>query len=628
MDHKDRKYLTFVRSVPLRIVTVYTLLSALWILFSDKLLGSLVKDQDALVRLSILKGWFFVTVTASLLYWLIKRYLARINSHEEALRQNEELLNLTLELLPVGVWLIDKEGRIVRGNMAGKQIWGGAKYVRMQEYDQYRGWWHGSGKRIEAAEWGVARALTRGEVSLDEVIDIECFDGTRKTIRHSAVPIRTADQQVIGAIAVNQDITGRLQAEEEIKAYNEELLTINRIMTACTSTLELQEILERVLEEALRIVEMEGGNICLLGLDETLQLAAQRETSAATLIDLTTNQIKVGECLCGTSAQDFKPFILPDRDAIQQFPTRKALHWADIRFHAAFPLVTGNKCVGVLCIFTRTDRKPLQRRLQLLETVTGQLALAIENARLYTETLQHAATLEKKVAERTSELEQANKELESFSFSISHDLRAPLVLIDGFSQALLEDHSENLKTEAQDYLQRLRRAARRMSQMIEAMLNLSRFIRDEIKRERIDLSDMALEIVGDLRKTNPDRQVTFKIASGVVANGDARLLQVVMENLLGNAWKYTGKNEHATISFGVTEIDAEAAYFVRDDGAGFDMAYANKLFGAFQRLHRVDEFEGLGIGLATAQRIIHRHGGKIWAEAEEGKGATFYFTIG
>lgn len=628
MDHKDRKYLTFVRSVPLRIITAYALLSALWILFSDKLLVAFVSDKEAIVRISILKGWLFVMVTAALLYWLIKRNLTQMNSHEEALLRSEELLNLTLEMLPVGVWMIDKEGRIIKGNRAARQIWGGAKYVGLQEYDAYQGWWHASGRQIEPGEWGVARAVTKGESSLDEVIDIECFDGARKTILHSAVPIRTVDQQVIGAIAVNQDITEQLRAEEEIIATNEELLTINRVVTACTSSLDLYEILERVLDEALKIVDLEGGTICLLGPDETLHLAAHRETSAATIIDLTTSQIKVGECLCGTSARDLQPLILPDREAVQEFATREAIRNEDIRFHAAFPFVTGNICVGVLCVFTRTDRKPLQRRLRLLETVTAQVALAIENSRLYTETVQHAATLEKKVAERTSELEQANKELESFSFSISHDLRAPLVLIDGFSQALLEDHSENLKPEAQDYLQRLRRAARRMSQMIEAMLNLSRFIRDEIKRERIDLSDMALEITGDLRKTNPDRQVIFNIASGVLANGDARLLRVVLENLLGNAWKYTGKNERATISFGVTDIDGEAAYFVRDDGAGFDMAYANKLFGAFQRLHHVDEFEGLGIGLATAQRIIHRHGGKIWAEAEVGKGATFYFTLG
>ncbi len=628
MDHKDRKYLTFVRSVPLRIITVYTLLSALWIVFSDKLLASLVKDQDAVIRISILKGWLFVIVTAALLYWLIKRYLAQINRHEKALLQNEELLNLTLEMLPVGVWMIDKEGRIIKGNSAARQIWGGAKYVGPQEYDTYRGWWHESGRLIDPAEWGVARAVTKGESSLDEVIDIESFDGARKTILHSAVPIRTADQQVIGAIAVNLDITEQLRADEEIIAANEELLTINRVVTSCTSSLDLHEILERVLDEALKIVEMEGGTICLLGPDETLHLAAHRETSAATIIDLTTNQIKVGECLCGTSARDRQPLILPDREAVKEFATREANRNEDIRFHAAFPFVTGDICVGVLCVFTRTDLKPLQRRLRLLETVTAQVALAIENARLYKETMEHAATLEKKVAERTRELELANKELESFSFSVSHDLRSPLVLIDGFSQALLEDHAETLNPQAQDYLQRLRRAARRMSQMIEAMLNLSRFIRDEIKRERIDLSDMAQEIASDLRKTNPDRQVTFNISRRMLANGDARLLRVVMENLLGNAWKYTGNTRHATISFGNTEVNGETAYFVRDNGAGFDMAYANKLFGAFQRLHRMDEFEGIGIGLATAQRIIHRHGGKIWAEAEVGKGATFCFTLG
>jgi light-regulated signal transduction histidine kinase (bacteriophytochrome) len=236
--------------------------------------------------------------------------------------------------------------------------------------------------------------------------------------------------------------------------------------------------------------------------------------------------------------------------------------------------------------------------------------------------------LEQRVIERTAQLETSNKELEAFSYSVSHDLRAPLRGIDGFSQALLEDYSEVLDAAGRGYLQRVRAASQRMGQLIDDLLQLSRLMRAEMQLEPVDLSALAQKIAEDLHQTQPDRQVDFVIKSGMVVTGDERLLRAVMENLLSNAWKFTGKKERATIEFGVTDIEGRTAYFVRDDGAGFDMAYADKLFGAFQRLHRATEFEGTGIGLATVQRIIHRHGGRVWAEGKVDQGTTFYFTLG
>lgn len=224
-------------------------------------------------------------------------------------------------------------------------------------------------------------------------------------------------------------------------------------------------------------------------------------------------------------------------------------------------------------------------------------------------------------------LEAANKELEAFSYSVSHDLRAPLRSIDGFSQALLEDYSEKLDVEGKDHLQRVRAATRRMAQLIDDMLNLSRVTRSEMQREKVDLSTLAQTIAAELKKTQPERHVTFVIAPGLVAEGDARLLRAVLENLFSNAYKFTRKQPQAKIEFGLTRQDGQPVYFVRDNGAGLDMAYADKLFGVFQRLHGIAEFEGTGIGLATVQRIIHRHGGRIWAEGAVEKGATIYFTL-
>jgi signal transduction histidine kinase len=227
------------------------------------------------------------------------------------------------------------------------------------------------------------------------------------------------------------------------------------------------------------------------------------------------------------------------------------------------------------------------------------------------------------------ELEVANKELEAFSYSVSHDLRAPLRSIDGFSRILLEDYADRLDKEGEDYLGRVRAASKHMNTLIEDLLDLSRVSRGPLRREVFDLSAVARDIVRKLERSQPERKVRFVAEEGVMAFGDANLLAVALENLLGNAWKFTSKKEVATIEFGDTPYEGGGvAYYVRDDGAGFDPRYAEKLFGAFQRLHGSDEFEGTGIGLATVARIVHRHGGRVWAEGEVGEGATFFFTLG
>jgi signal transduction histidine kinase len=235
--------------------------------------------------------------------------------------------------------------------------------------------------------------------------------------------------------------------------------------------------------------------------------------------------------------------------------------------------------------------------------------------------------LEQRVTERTAQLEAVNKELEAFAYSVSHDLRAPLRGIDGFSQILLEEYQDRIDEQGKDYLQRVRSAAQRMAQLIDDMLNLSRVSRGEINIQQVNLSAMAREIADDLHGTQPERQVEFIIQEGIEVRGDGRLLRIVLGNLIGNAWKFTSNHPTARIEFGMQQQKEPPVYFVRDDGAGFDMKYAQKLFGAFQRLHATAEFPGTGVGLATAQRIIHRHGGDVWAEGDVEKGATFYFTI-
>jgi light-regulated signal transduction histidine kinase (bacteriophytochrome) len=264
-----------------------------------------------------------------------------------------------------------------------------------------------------------------------------------------------------------------------------------------------------------------------------------------------------------------------------------------------------------------------------LQESYGELKREVAERKQAEEEVRHLnAELERRVVERTVELQAVNKELEAFSYSVSHDLRAPLRSLDGFAQALVEDyHDKTLDAEGQDYLNRIRAASQRMAQLIDDMLNLARVTRRSMQFQPVDLSGLANDIVTQLRQAEPGRGAEFHIAEGIVAQGDQRLLRVALENLLGNAWKFTVKCPHATVEFAVNQDNGTPVYVIRDNGAGFDMAYADKLFGAFQRLHTANEFPGTGIGLATVQRVIHRHGGKVWAESAVGKGAAFYFTL-
>jgi PAS domain S-box-containing protein len=235
--------------------------------------------------------------------------------------------------------------------------------------------------------------------------------------------------------------------------------------------------------------------------------------------------------------------------------------------------------------------------------------------------------LERRVAERTAELTVANQELESFAYAVSHDLRAPLRGIDGWSQAVMEDCGHQLDQRGREHLARVRSETHRMDDLIDDLLELSRVTRTPMKRETVDLAAMALELELGLRAGQPERAVDLVVAPGVVAEGDAVLLRVLLQNMLHNAWKFTGKRPRARIEFGCATEEGRTVYHVRDNGAGFDMRFAGKLFAPFQRLHSLAEFPGTGIGLATVQRIIHRHGGKVWVTAEVDQGATFYFTL-
>ena len=257
----------------------------------------------------------------------------------------------------------------------------------------------------------------------------------------------------------------------------------------------------------------------------------------------------------------------------------------------------------------------------------AKVIVFVELYRAQQELRRYRTQLETLVEERTIALTAINRELEAFSYSVSHDLRAPLVAFDGLSQTLMEKYGTALDARATDYLRQMRDASERMTSVFDGLQMLFRLTSGEMKREEVDISDMAAQVVEEMRTANPDRQVNVDITPGVSASGDRRLVRILLTNLVNNAWKFTSAKETPIIAVGREVVDGESRIFVKDNGVGFDMIDSHRLFGAFQRLHSQSDFPGAGIGLATARRIVNRHGGRIWAEGAVGEGATFYFVL-
>jgi len=313
----------------------------------------------------------------------------------------------------------------------------------------------------------------------------------------------------------------------------------------------------------------------------------------------------------------------------------------DTRSEMALPLISRRRCIGALTVQSSDEAAFSNEDITVLQVMAEQLAIAIDNAQLF-ETAQREIAerryaeeevrklneeLEQRVKDRTAELETANSELEAFAYSVSHDLRAPLRGIDGFSQALLEDYYAILDDEGKDYLNRVRRGTQKMGELIDDILKLSRITRHEMRMSVIDMTELVFRIADGLKAAESERDIEFIIADNMCARCDDHLMRIALDNLLGNAVKYTSQKAIARIEFGVNNIGDDEVFFVRDNGVGFNMEYKDKLFSAFQRLHTEQEFPGSGVGLSIVSRAISKHNGRIWAEGEEGKGATFYFTL-
>jgi len=329
------------------------------------------------------------------------------------------------------------------------------------------------------------------------------------------------------------------------------------------------------------------------------------------------------------------PYISNDREHDRRAPPIvHPVARREIQSTASLPLHQDGRVTGCLTVHAAERDYFDDEMTELLQLLAADLSFALDTMaadhrreRAEADLRQLNATLEEKVLERTRSLEAANRELEAFSYSISHDLRAPLRAIGGFTELIMDGHRDRLDHEARGYLERVRAASQRMSRLIDDLMNLCRIARVEVRRVRVDLSRVAAEVLAELQEGDPQRAVNVRIMPGLAVEADQGLAQIVLANLLGNAWKFTVKRKTPSIAFGLAEHDGEPMYFVRDNGAGFDMAHAAKLFEPFQRLHGDAEFDGTGIGLALVQRIVTRHGGRVVAESAVDVGTTIWFTL-
>ncbi|MBZ5726388.1 MAG: PAS domain S-box protein [Acidobacteriia bacterium] len=507
---------------------------------------------------------------------------------EDALRESRAHLQAALASMADAVFISDAAGRFVEFNdaFAGFHRFPSKAEcaTTFAEYPDILDVFLPDGTLAPLDRWAVPRAL-RGEVVTNAEYTLRRKDTGETWIgSYSFAPIRGPDGAIAGSVVVARDITGHKHAEEALRESEAQFRTLaNAIPQLCWMANADGWIFwynQRWYEYTGTTPEqMEGWGWQSVHDPEALARVLERWQGSIA----TGEPFDMVFPLRGADGV-FRPFltrVMPVRDR-----DGKVARWFG----------------------TNTDISEQRRAEQEIQQLNTEL--------------------EQRVRERTAQLEAANKELEAFAYSVSHDLRAPLRGIDGWSLALAEDYAGQLDDRAHQYLERVRSEAQRMGLLIDDLLQLSRITRAEMERGTVELSSIAQAIAARLREAHADRRIEFVIGPALTADGDARLLEIALTNLLENAVKFTGPCAQARIEFGETECAGERAYYVRDNGVGFDMAFAGKLFGAFQRLHKTSEFPGTGIGLATVQRIIHRHGGRVWAEAVPGRGATFYFTIG
>lgn len=541
-----------------------------------------------------------------------------------------EELRRVMDDLPVGFYRTTPGGAFVYANPALADVLGYETVEDLMKVD-IRGLYVDSEER----ERWLTLLRERGSVAHHDV-RVRRPDDEVRWIRHSARLVDQGDDDpgpwVEGVV---EDVTDLHLAEEERLREEALRLLLERVAMASNAVRSPRDAYATALKEISAATGWPLGHVYepeerdpevlrptgVWYTEDPERFRGLREATHAT-------PLEVGQILPGKVYEEARARWIRDVTEEPQFLRGRGLSHAEVRAAFAFPVMAGDKPAAVVEFFSDRVLEVDDRLLDVMEKVGTILGRVVERDRAQARVERLNRELEARVEERTAELKTAVEELDAFSYSVSHDLRAPLRALDGFSQAILEDYGDELADTGRDYLGRIRAAAQRMGETLEDLLRLSRISRRELTAEPVDLSGLAREVARELREQEPERNVTFEAPEELPARGDPKLLRILLENLMGNAWKFTGREDSPRVCLGRRDVDGQSAYYVSDNGSGFDMDYADKLFRPFQRLHRSDEFPGTGIGLATVRRIAHRHGGRTWAEGEPGEGATFYFTLG
>lgn len=546
---------------------------------------------------------------------------------EIALQESEEKFRGIFENAVMGLYRSTPGGDIVMANPALIRMMGYASFDELAQRDLNVSGYVSDFPRDEF----ISRIERDGQV-VGFSAAWSRKDGSILFVQENARAIYDESGQIIYFEGTVEDITDRKRIEQE----RQSLIEFQRIVAMLSarfinlSILEIEDEIKHALSIVAEYAQADASSVWMFSED---QFAASKTYGWPTNIQDPGNQgvpISRYPWLFGTLLDNQSVVIstisdIPENDD-DMFGLMSDMGMLSI---LAVPLVSEGDVIGSLSIYMLKIEKKWASDLEALLKIIGDIIVnALERKRAEENIRKLTEELELRVIQRTQQLEAANKELEAFSYSVSHDLRAPLRAIDGFSLALVEDYGNKLDGNAKNYLSRVRAASQRMGYLIDDLLKLSRVTRGEMAHHEVDLSELVREALTELQETEPDREVSFDIHPNLIVLGDKHLLQIMLVNLCTNAWKFTRKREQTCIEFGCFDEENPKVFFIRDNGIGFEMAYADKLFGTFQRLHTTQEFEGTGIGLATVKRIILRHGGSVWAEGVVGKGAIFYFTIG
>lgn len=561
-------------------------------------------------------------------------------------------LNTVLQLMPVGVFIADANGEILQNNSMARTIWGEDAPLPkgIDEYRQYKGWWANTGKLIAPYEWALARTLTTGEVSIKEEIDIEAFDGKRKTILNSAVPIRAETGAIISAVVVNIDITERKQAEETIRRSAERLAALHEIDRAILRAVSPAELARAALSRLYRVVPHEQAVVVLFNFAtheaELLAGGLNGESSGSTVslwdlmsvsLPLEQGSIRYIEDL---ATLDPRPPMLDHQLAEGK------------QSYLSVSLIVEEELIGQLDVFANPIAAFPPESQEIASEVANQLAIAIQQARLREQLQRYTTELEQRVTERTVELQQANEALQVFVYSVSHDLRAPLRAMQGLAQAVLEDYGDHLDAEGQLYTRSIISSAEDMSRLLQDLLDYSRLSRSDIKLQRLNLDSIVATVLAQMEPELQDKQAQVAIKTPLPAiMGHRATLVQVLTNLIANAIKFVPANlqpqvrvwaedveeeemgrggEKALVQhqkYSIQNTQSKIRLWVEDNGIGIEPKYQERIFQVFERLHGAETYPGTGIGLAIVRKGVDRMGGRVGVESQLGQGSRFWIEL-